>query len=52
MYVSSKHKDGLGNKLIMCQINKTICTAQRYCGEKHEYIISERADKSCKYFNK
>lgn len=52
VYTSSKFKDESGNKLLMCVYTKSPCTSQRYCGEEKAYIISEKADKFCKNYNK
>lgn len=51
-YRSSKVKDSLGNKYIVCQKTKKPCVAQRFCNEVRDYIVSERAERVCKNFNK
>lgn len=51
-YRSSKHKDNVGKKILMCGITKQECVAQRFCTEKDDYIISERVDKTCRNYKR
>lgn len=51
-YRSSGHKDETGKKIVMCLKTNKPCVAQRYCGDDKEYIVSENADRVCRYYNK
>lgn len=49
-YSSSKNTDELGRKIVMCKKTRESCLAQRFCTELKRYIVSEQAEKYCKYF--
>lgn len=43
-------KDTCGYPYIFCRITNKMCTAQRWCPEQEKYIVSERANKTCKNY--
>lgn len=49
-YKSADKADENGKKIILCQKTKQPCVAQRYCGERKTYIISENADRVCRNY--
>lgn len=51
-YRSPKHTDEQGRKMIVCQLTKALCIAQRYCTNDNQYVVSENANRYCKNYNK
>lgn len=43
-------KDNSGYPYIYCKITDKMCVAQRWCPEQRKHIVSERANKICKYY--
>lgn len=46
----SEFTDNNGYSYIYCRKSQELCIAQRWCSEQEKYIISERANKTCRNY--